>query len=248
MYDYSARWKYDWGFTTVDPLAEKKPWLTPYHYCSNNPINRIDPDGMYDIKELEKGEQNNIVIVINDNTDIADKQDLAAAKDANIPVMRVKDMQDFSDAMDQLSLDGTTVCAYSINSHGSPGSFSIGSTKVNSKTDFTPLKKGFDGKSIFIYACNVTAGGDVNGIQLIENLSTQTNSIVVSSDHTVSAGYKFNGTDRLSRDEYGANIAPIAPKMNDFHIATPGQAATPIFNFAIKSDGFFTWETIDKYK
>ena len=48
--DYGAR-HYDAAlgrFMTVDLLAEKKPWLTPYHYCSNNPINRIDPTGMAD--------------------------------------------------------------------------------------------------------------------------------------------------------------------------------------------------------
>ncbi len=32
----------------VDPLAEKHPDKTPYHYCSNNPIMRIDPDGLTD--------------------------------------------------------------------------------------------------------------------------------------------------------------------------------------------------------
>ncbi len=32
----------------VDPLAEKYPDKTPYHYCSNNPIMRIDPDGLTD--------------------------------------------------------------------------------------------------------------------------------------------------------------------------------------------------------
>lgn len=35
-------------FTTPDPLAEKKPWISTYAYCSNNPVNRIDPDGMDD--------------------------------------------------------------------------------------------------------------------------------------------------------------------------------------------------------
>jgi hypothetical protein len=33
---------------SVDPLAEHSPNKTPYHYCSNNPINRTDPTGMCD--------------------------------------------------------------------------------------------------------------------------------------------------------------------------------------------------------
>lgn len=35
-------------FLTIDPLAEKYPWQSPYVYCSNNPVNRIDPSGMAD--------------------------------------------------------------------------------------------------------------------------------------------------------------------------------------------------------
>jgi RHS repeat-associated protein len=33
-------------FTTQDPLAEKYYSVSPYVYCENNPINRIDPFGM----------------------------------------------------------------------------------------------------------------------------------------------------------------------------------------------------------
>ena len=33
-------------FTTIDPEAEKFPWLSPYAYCNANPINFIDPTGM----------------------------------------------------------------------------------------------------------------------------------------------------------------------------------------------------------
>ena len=52
MYDYHAR-QMDPAigrFTMVDPLAEKKTWISPYVYCSNNPINRIDPDGRDDYR------------------------------------------------------------------------------------------------------------------------------------------------------------------------------------------------------
>ena len=35
-------------FISRDPKFEKYFWMSPYHYCSNNPINRIDPDGRED--------------------------------------------------------------------------------------------------------------------------------------------------------------------------------------------------------
>ncbi len=47
LYDYGAR-HYEPAlgrFTTMDPLAEKYYNVSPYVYCGNNPINRIDPDG-----------------------------------------------------------------------------------------------------------------------------------------------------------------------------------------------------------
>ena len=46
LYDYSAR-QYDatvGKFTTMDPLCEKYYNVSPYAYCHDNPMNRIDPD------------------------------------------------------------------------------------------------------------------------------------------------------------------------------------------------------------
>ena len=47
LYDYGARF-YDpvlSRFMTMDPLAEKYYSISPYAYCGNNPIRRLDPTG-----------------------------------------------------------------------------------------------------------------------------------------------------------------------------------------------------------
>ena len=48
--DYGARMyePYIGRFWVPDPMAEKYYSISPYAYCSNNPINRIDPTGMKD--------------------------------------------------------------------------------------------------------------------------------------------------------------------------------------------------------
>ena len=48
MYYFEARYYRAPTFISRDPLMNEKPWLTPYHYCSNNPVGRIDPTGMMD--------------------------------------------------------------------------------------------------------------------------------------------------------------------------------------------------------
>jgi len=50
LYDFEAR-PYDLNyinFWTPDSKTEKKPWISPYVYCSDNPVNRVDPDGQQD--------------------------------------------------------------------------------------------------------------------------------------------------------------------------------------------------------
>ena len=49
LYDVSARFlQTSLGrFTTIDPLAEKYPSISPYAYCNGNPVRYIDPDGRY---------------------------------------------------------------------------------------------------------------------------------------------------------------------------------------------------------
>lgn len=57
LYYYGARY-YDPRVSiwlSVDPLAEHSPDKTPYHYCSNNPINRTDLTRMCDDPNCSHG-------------------------------------------------------------------------------------------------------------------------------------------------------------------------------------------------
>jgi len=50
MYAYGARY-YDPAlakWTSIDPLAEERNWVSPYNYVQNNPIMRVDPTGALD--------------------------------------------------------------------------------------------------------------------------------------------------------------------------------------------------------
>jgi hypothetical protein len=50
VYDYGGR-IYDPAtprFWQSDPMAEKREWLSPYNYVQNNPVIRVDKDGMLD--------------------------------------------------------------------------------------------------------------------------------------------------------------------------------------------------------
>ena len=69
-YDYGAR-QYNSivpSWTSVDPLAEKYYNISPYVYCGNNPVNRIDPDGCDSIYYDQNGSE--LYRIKNKSTDV----------------------------------------------------------------------------------------------------------------------------------------------------------------------------------
>jgi len=61
--DIVSRW------ISPDPLASERPSWSPYNFCSNNPIIRIDPDGMLDDIVIT-GENNSSVTLKTDMIDV----------------------------------------------------------------------------------------------------------------------------------------------------------------------------------
>ena len=57
LYDFGARMysPSNMLWMTMDPLCEKHFDISPYAYCSGDPINRFDPDGMFDKKMFWSG-------------------------------------------------------------------------------------------------------------------------------------------------------------------------------------------------
>ncbi len=56
-------------FTSIDPLAEERDWLTPYNFVQNNPVTRIDPSGLLDDYGLDQDGYVTLLQKTNDNFD-----------------------------------------------------------------------------------------------------------------------------------------------------------------------------------
>ena len=81
--DYGARYYSPDAtrWTTMDPLAEKYYFISPYAFCSNNPVNFVDMDGMdiwnvYENGNIEwiKQSKRDIVRTIDANGDIVNRK------------------------------------------------------------------------------------------------------------------------------------------------------------------------------
>ncbi len=245
-YDYGARmYESDairWG--QVDPLCEKKPDITPYAYCSNNPILRIDPTGEYDFEGTIGKNTYYPVIAVFPNSNNKDLiNDKLVAKEVGMPIMVVENLADFADAMKFFKEQGNSVCCYTINSHGAagnynyPANFDIGNEKVDLNTDFSALKSGLQDCVVFIGACNV---GSIygRGDGLVENMASATNSIVIASDHKLKVGYPYDGSDRLN---YMPKV-PYAPTVeNGYIMSNKGNLYEAIKDVRIDKKLGITW-------
>ena len=248
LYYYGARYYAAWlcRFISTDPLKEKYPNWSPYVYSYNNPIRFFDPTGLYGLEGID-GEQSYTVIAVFQEqyqnaealkTQIEKLRAIGRRDDANnleaiydaiqvarsekMPIMFVKNIGDFADAMKDLGTMGSSADIYSLNSHGRDGFFRIGEDEITKDTDVSALKNGLGDKTVFIYACQVAAGRE--GKQLIERFSKETSSTVIGSEQNLDAGYYYRG----------------GPKLNDwgstFYMSNNGSKVFPIYDVSIEKN------------
>jgi RHS repeat-associated protein len=237
VYNYEIRYYAPPTFISRDPLFEERHWLNPYHYCSNNPVNRIDPTGLYDTENIKSNTDYKVIAVFQTNWEEDDNngaiaKNLDAARKAGMPIMFVDDINDFADAMQEGLTDiGSSTESYTLNSHGSNGSFAIGETDITKDfKDFDVLKNGLSDKTVFINACNVASGR--NGKELIQSFSKETSSTVIASTNLLGSGYKYNGS--LNRLNEYTNI---------FNISQNGSSAKEVYEMSIHKNRGIEYKT-----
>lgn len=157
----------------------------------------------------------------------------------NAPIMFVDNIKDLSNAMNQLSEDGVNTASYDINSHGKNGFFKIGEDNVEIGTDVSSLKKGFEGKDIFIDACSVSSSSQTEPfVDLTMDFAQQTNSNVITSCHDISSNSKYDGIDTFNK----AWSAPMNPKdYNNYKLSIKGAQGTIIQDLKVDKSNGMSW-------
>ena len=232
-YDYGAR-QYNpvtarWD--RMDPLCEKKYGVSPYVYCHDNPVNRIDPDGRYDWENICLW-GNPVVAVFPYQRDDAITKDYEAAKNAKLPIIIVNDVADLSNALSDIFKLSTTYDCITLNSHGDFNGFNIGSEQIDIINDLSNLKSCLEGKTIFIGACDVGK----NKV-LVDQIAQDTGSLVIASEHKIPAGYSYDGSKNLNRK---FNILESFNENNKFLISN-GSTSQTITDVTIDKNLGINW-------
>ena len=235
-YDYGAR-QHDpilarWD--RIDPLCEKYYNVSPYTYCRDNPIIRIDVGGLYDFEGINNWSNPVIAVFpMEKQRDESIQLDYQSAHDASVPIITVDNIADFSAALSDLNSKGIPFESITINSHGSFEGFKIGSDEVNMVSDLSGLKEFLKDKQLFVGACNVGK----NEI-LVNQIAEDTQSTVIAAQHKLPAGYEYDGSNYLNiiGESYIPTYSPAQ------YFVSNGESSKIVTNVTIDKNRGIKWD------
>ena len=243
-YDYGAR-QHDpilGRWDRIDPLCEKYYSTSPYAYCRNNPVIRIDVDGCYDVDTINHyspvvaifpaNYKEDVVVVKDENgKPVKDESgkivtlpgalqdDHKAAMNAGVNVICVEDISDAVNALRHLAELGIQCSVVTINSHGTSDHFYMGAQMVSIRnlTDCQALESVFDGKEVFIGACNVGQNE-----MLVQGFSALTNSTTIASTQQVAGGYRYDGSYTFNMPYIYTSCYKVCTPIDDTNLSNFG--------------------------
>ncbi|WP_062061790.1 RHS repeat-associated core domain-containing protein [Aquimarina longa] len=103
----------------IDPMTDKREWLSPYQYVQNSPMLRIDPDGAFDIYSLDKESGDiNLVETNQDETDTLIDSESNETVSENIDKGLLSDGQNImQDGLETSNVKGGIKLAVDISMH-----------------------------------------------------------------------------------------------------------------------------------
>lgn len=167
--------------------------------------------------------------------------DYQTAYENSLPIILVDNIEDLADALSELEGMGVKTQDFVINSHGSPGAFSVGFEPVDIHADFTPLRKGLQNKNVLIGACDV--GLNKEGAAFTLAFSDDTKSKTITSLQPIVSGYKYDGSNYITN---GIRIIPT--KYSTFNISLKGPCAKRVFNLTIDKKWGIKYNNWNRYE
>ncbi|MFT3980440.1 MAG: RHS repeat-associated core domain-containing protein [Ferruginibacter sp.] len=227
-------------FLSVDPLTQKYPWLTPYQFAGNTPIQAIDVDGEEGgVPTKENKVVNLFISPTNLLTSDGNYKNLAmlpgyyfASKYTNVPSSNLIAFQagtatDVYNYINELKTNGYVIGNIIIDSHGDHGtSFSVGNEKFSTGTEpaLTKITSQVTG-SVIIMGCQMGKNNENVLTNIAASMENSTDKTVIASEGWVSDWPGFLNT-KDNKDDIKRAITKLWDNNSDFRNevkeATPG--------------------------
>ncbi|MBO8476394.1 MAG: hypothetical protein IAB88_05315 [Bacteroidetes bacterium] len=227
-------------FTSMDPLCEKYPSISPYAYCMGNPVNAIDPDG----KEVING--------IDENPSEESKKRGQTPEGNRIISQLAKNYRKYKDNNDKI---------IHLFAHGASQAISIGGETVDNELTITSAKEldaylsenskiwqkkdRIDGVVLVLHSCSTGKGKNSIAEQMSEAFpdikviapseDIQATSVKeMSISPTSSTSNKEEGAWKVFKEGIYINAFDVNKNFNDY--PTFGDRFKEIINYLTRKD------------